>query len=351
MIKYYDGTKLLSLKDLNGNAPEIYLCTTNRSAGKTTYFSRLIVNRFLRSGKKFMLLYRFNYELSDISNKFFKDINTLFFPDYYMEDEARANGIFREMFLISKADKDSKVPCGYAVSMNSADQLKKYSHLFSDTDSILFDEFQSETNHYCSEEVNKFISIHTSVARGQGKQSRRVPVYMLGNAVTVLNPYYTALGIAARLKKDTHFMRGNGWVMESGFIESAAKAQAESAFMTAFSDSSYVAYAKENVYLNDSTAFIEKPDGYGKYLATINYEKKNYALIQFAEQGIIYCDDKPDLSYPYRIAVTTDDHQINYVMLKSNDIFVQSCRFLFQRGAFRFKNMACKEAVLKLISY
>ncbi len=39
--KYYDGKKLLSIKDLNGEKPEIFICTSNRSAGKTTYFERI----------------------------------------------------------------------------------------------------------------------------------------------------------------------------------------------------------------------------------------------------------------------------------------------------------------------
>ena len=58
MGEYYDGTKLLSMKDLNGDTPEIFLCTSNRSAGKTTYFERMLVNRFIRTGKKFCLIYR-----------------------------------------------------------------------------------------------------------------------------------------------------------------------------------------------------------------------------------------------------------------------------------------------------
>ena len=33
MGNYYDGTKLLSLTDINGNRPEIYMCTTNRTGG------------------------------------------------------------------------------------------------------------------------------------------------------------------------------------------------------------------------------------------------------------------------------------------------------------------------------
>ena len=61
--QYYDGTKLLSMKDINGLTPEIFITTTNRSAGQTTYFNRMLVNRYKKQGKKFIILYRFNYEL------------------------------------------------------------------------------------------------------------------------------------------------------------------------------------------------------------------------------------------------------------------------------------------------
>lgn len=36
-MAFYDGAKLLSLKDIDGNTPEIYMCTSNRNGGKTTY--------------------------------------------------------------------------------------------------------------------------------------------------------------------------------------------------------------------------------------------------------------------------------------------------------------------------
>lgn len=49
--KYYDGAKLLSLMDINGNRPEIYMCTTNRTGGKTTFFGRLCANGWKRNAK------------------------------------------------------------------------------------------------------------------------------------------------------------------------------------------------------------------------------------------------------------------------------------------------------------
>lgn len=342
--KYYDGTKLLSMKDLYGKKPEIYMVTSNRTGGKTTYFGRLVVNRFLKNGLKFMLLYRFNYELDDVVDKFYKDINTLFFPEHTMTSQRKASGIFHELYIDDK-------PCGYAVSLNSADVLKKYAHLFNDVDSMLFDEFQSETDHYCTDETKKLISIHTSVARGQGKQVRYVPVYMLSNTVSILNPYYVELGIAERLKEDTKFLKGDGFVLEQGYVETASLAQKESGFNRAFSKNIYVDYSSECVYLNDNKSFIEKPEGVGRYLATIRYEGIEYAIREYAEAGIVYCDDRVDNTFKYKISVTTDDHDINYVMLRKNDLFLSNLRYYFEKGCFRFKNMNCKGVVLKALSY
>ena len=341
---YYDGTKLLSLMDKNGCKPEIYICTTNRSGGKTVYFSRLLINRFKDENEKFCLIYRFNYELDDCADKFFKDIKNLFFPDSNMTSKRKAGGIFHELYF-------DNMPCGYALSLNNADTLKKYSHFFSDVKRMFFDEFQSETNHYCSEEIRKLLSIHTSIARGNGEQVRYVPIYMCSNPVSIINPYYVALGITTALNDNTKFLRGDGYVLEQGYVESAGEAQRSSAFNRAFSSDSYVAYSSEAVYLNDNKAFIEKPTGMSKYLATLKYKGGFFGVREYYDAGVIYCDDRCDYTYPVRISVTTDDHAINYVMLKRNDLFLAQLRYYFEKGCFRFKDLRCKEAVLSALSY
>jgi hypothetical protein len=280
-------------------------------------------------------------------------VGSLFFKGYSMVSKRKCNGIFHELFLISPTDAydSGGTPCGYAISLNSADQIKKYSHMLSDIDRMLFDEFQSETNHYCPDEIRKFLSIHTSIARGQGEQNRYVPVYMLSNPVSIINPYYVEMGISERLKDDTKFLKGEGFVLEQGYVDSASQAQKLSGFNKAFSRNEYIAYSTECVYLNDNKAFIEKPKGLGRYLGTICYKNIDFGLREFAEEGIIYCDDRPDMSYKYKISVTTNDHNINYVMLRRNDAFIQTMRLYFEQGCFRFKDLRCKEALMKLISY
>lgn len=341
---YYDGTRLLSMKDLKGNKPEIYMCTTNRTGGKTTYFGRLLVNRWFKNKEKFCLLYRFNYELDDVADKFFKDIRELFFPNSFMEAKKMAKGIYCELYL------DEEL-CGYAVALNNADTLKRYSHLFSDVSIMLFDEFQSETNHYCPQEIRKLQSVHTSFARGQGKQYRYLPVIMISNPVSIINPYYVQMGISARLKKETKFLKGDGFVLEQGYNETASLAQQESGFNKAFADSEYNAYAQQGVYLNDNLAFIEKPTGKSRYLATIKYDGTEFGIREFADEGVIYCDNHPDTTYPYKISITTEDHNINYVMLKRNDLLFENFRYYFDKGCFRFQDLRSKEAIMTALSY
>ena len=268
----------------------------------------------------------------------------LFFPDKTMTAKKRAKGIFQELFINDKS-------CGYAIALNSSDSIKKYSHLFSDITRMIFDEFQSESNHYCADEITKFLSVHTSIARGQGEQVRYVPVFMLANQVSIINPYYVAMGICNRLNGETKFLRGDGYVLEQGFIESASDSQKESGFNRAFKENNYVAYSSENVYLNDNYSFIEKPTGKSRYICTLKYKGNDFGVKEFAESGFIYCDDKPDSTFPMKITVTTDDHSINYVMLKRNDFFLSNLRYLFERGCFRFKDMRCKEAILNALSY
>ena len=342
---YYNGNQLLNKKDINGEVPEIYICTSNRSAGKTTFFSHYVIENFKKNNmNKFMILYRYKYELDSCADKFFKDIKNIYYTKNIMTSKKAANGLFHNLFL----DGDL---CGYAIPINSADALKKYSHFFSDTTIMLLDEFQSETNTYVPNEVNKLISIHTSVARGNGEMVRRVPLILIGNPVSIINPYYTALGVSDRLKKDTRFLRGNGWVLEQGFNEEANNAQSVSPFNRAFMNETYTAYASQGVYLNDNETFIDKLTGKNNYLCTLKYKDICYGIREYPEEGVIYCDKNADNSYKFKICTTTNDHEINYVMLHSHDLFLQNLRFYFDKGCFRFKDLQCKEAVLKTLSY
>lgn len=350
MTSYYNGQKLLSLLDINKEKPEIFISTSNRSAGKTTFFGKMLVKDFLDHGKKFILLYRYAYELSDVASKFFDDIGRLFFPNYTMESKMCEKDTFAELFL-EKVGTDEKTACGYAIALNKADNIKKCSHLLSDGEVMLFDEFQSENDQYAPNEVQKFQSIHTSLARGGGKQVKYLPVIMISNFVSLLNPYYSALRISERLQANTNYLRGEGWVLEQGFNDSASKAQKESAFNRAFGDTTYNKFSSEKFYLNDNNTFVKKMSGRSDYAFSFHYDGEWYGLRAYPDQRIMYCDRRPDLTHPQKYAVTTDDMTNETVLLGRTDGVTSRLRLYFDRGCFRFADLKSKSAVFALISY
>lgn len=342
-MQLYDATKLLSQTDINGNKPQLFISTTNRSSGKTTWFSRYLIKRFKKHNEKFLLIYRFSYELADISDKFFKDIKKLFFPDDTFTTKSRAKGKYMELFL-------NDIPCGYAVALNDADGLKKYSHLFSDVERAFFDEFQSETGHYCQNEVARFLSIVTTVARGNGQQVRYVPFYLVANFVTLLNPYYIALDVADKLTLKTNFYRGSGFVIEQSFYQSVADLQAQTGILQAFSKTEYTKYVKEKIYLNDDYTFIEEPKGPNRYIITLIYEGKKYCIREYKNEGILYCGTNYDESFKKVLAMTTADMDINIVSIKQHGFLISMFKSYFEYGAFRFQNQTCKTVIFKLLS-
>lgn len=342
--KYYDPAQLLSKKDINGDTPEIFIVSGNRTGGKTTAFSKLIVNRWKKGKGKFVLLYRNKNELKGCEAAFFTPLKQLFFP----EDEMtflNNEGHYHELFI-------NDLSCGYAMALIAAEYYKRRSNLFNDVGSMFFDEFQSETGKYLSNEITLIESIHTTIARGHGEQSKYVPLYMCSNTVSLINPYFTALGISNRLNKDTRFLKGEGFVYEQNFNVSASEAQKKSAFNRAFAqgNSSYMDYSAENIYLNDNMAFIEHPVGTNTYVCTVKYKGKNFAIRDYITSGLVYCSDNPDMTHPSKFSACVDDHDINYVLISNNLGLLSTLRYKFRKGCFRFKNLECKEAVLSLLS-
>lgn len=341
-MEYYDGSKLLSMKDRNKNVPEIYMVVGNRTGGKTTFFGKYLIERFLENKEKFMLIYRYGTELQDIVNQFFPELQRLFFRSYEMDEKKRVKGRYIDLFLNGEH-------CGYAVALSLAEKYKKMSHKFADTSHMYLDEFQSDT--YVPNEITRFQSLHKSVARGGGKKVRRVPVYMASNTVSLLNPYFVSMGISNNLQSNTKFYRGKGHVLEIYFNQEAAEESLKSGFEQSFANDDYSQHANFNVYLNDNNAFVEKITGRSEYVCTIRYNGKEFGVRLFEDNGIAYVDDRPDKNYPLRFVATLDDHQVNYVMIKKHAFFIDTMRYLFEKGAFRFKNLECKIAALSFLAY
>lgn len=339
--KYYDGYKLLHKKDLDGEHPEIFICTGNRAAGKSYYFKRFLVDNFVKDNEqKFMVIFRKRDEMGDALTAFMEDIKTddcfkhLLQFDYLSTTEM--SGAYQVWSL-------NGVEMAYATYMNAAEKIKRSAARFIDTKWIFFDEVQSEVYAYVENEVSKFISIHTSVARGGGKQSRYVPCILVGNSASMANPYFLTLGISERYIPQAKFLRGSGWVAEFTQNEAAEKALKESRFNVAFQKNKYIQYATENTFLLDYTNFVQK-------MALRNCVFVWHFIVDGKHIGCWYLDDENMFYFSGKydpstkpIALSKEDHNKDTVYML---VTVDRLRQHFDRGFVRFETLEISNLII-----
>lgn len=137
--------------------------------------------------------------------------------------------------------------------------------------------------------------------------------------------------------------------MEQTFNETASKSLSNSGFAKAFDDG-YSDYAAQNVYLNDNESFIEHIKGKCRYIATIKHGSKYYAIREFFEDGIVYVNDSPDMTYPVKLTFKADDHEQNALMVSKSTFVMQYLKKVFEYGQLRFNNLDSKNIIFDILS-
>lgn len=336
---YYDGCKLLSMMDINKCKPSIYIANTNRSAGKTTFYNRMLVNNWIKYGQQFILFYRFKKDLCDIPDKFFGEISGLFFPDSVMRQSGKKEQGYLKLIL------DDKV-CGYAVALNASEDIKKCSHMFSGVQTTLLDEFQSETGNYVPDEISKYISIQQSIARGKGEQVRYIRNILCGNFISLLNPYYTALGVHRVLNPESRYTRGDGFVIETDFYKDVAEKSGESPFNRAFRNHGYNAMLQARKYLNDNTDCIRSLTNTKRYVCTMIGD--NCSMGVWECDGYYTISSKYDNNYP--IVCAKKSTPLMSKKIRAQGIF-DSIRALFDTGNLYFDSISVKNDAISILGY
>lgn len=342
---FYNGNRLLNMKDINGNKPEIFAVDGNRSDGKTTWFSKKLVRDFKKEGKKFMLVKRYKNQLKNSEKKFFKLIGEHWFKNDILTAESRENGAYYELFL-------NEVPCGYVCDLNSAYKLKDMSQYFSDTSAMFMDEFQALE--YVPEEIKKFFTLHFSVARGYGQVSRYVPVYMCCNHISSLNPYYKAWKCGAQVDSiEKGFYRGKGFVIERDFNTKVIELQKQSTFNQAFEDSEIYEHSVLNKSLKDNFSFCEKvKTNKYDYICNVIVDNERVALLRVYDvEGVnFYFSSNVNLTCKRNFTIFSNDHCIDTLLLDRNIDFLNTLKNQFDRGLIRFQNLEVKEKAFAFLS-
>src|SRR5699024_6995081 len=116
-------------------------------------------------------------------------------------------------------------------------------------DEFLIDTSQGSRQNYLNngEEFFTFANFYETVARG-----RDIPVFFLGNAFSMVNPYFITLGIRIPDLQPNKIYKGKAWtvmfVRDEQFIESRAQTQ----FFQATQDTTFFDHAFNNTFYLDT---------------------------------------------------------------------------------------------------
>lgn len=320
---YYDPNKTLSRQRL------FNFVIGARGCGKTYGAKKTVIKKFLRSGKQFVYLRRYETEMpaAEMRN-FFDDIGVEF-----QDVEFRSyNGLFRINNEIA----------GWYFALSKATMLKSIP--FPNVDLIIFDEFIIETGvyHYLPNEVRTFLECYSTISR-----DRDVTVLFLSNAITMTNPYFLYFNIQfeqGQTLKLTPFISVE--ILKNQEYTDHVK---QTKFGQLIAETEYGQYNIENKFLLDTNDFIGNMPPRAAYICTFIVENKEFGYYVSTEDNLWYISPKVDKTCKMVYALKYTDHTTATALAHRSNPYLKALLDHYCSGELRFTNQETKNLLSNVL--
>lgn len=326
---WYNNSQLLSYNAI------LNFIIGNRGGGKSYNAKDWCIRDFIKNGNQFVYVRRYKTELKKI-DKFFDDIK-----EDYPNNKLEVKG---KVALI-----DGKI-AGYFIALSTSKQEK--STAYPKVTKIIFDEFLIDKGslHYLPNEVETFLDLFETIARSRDN----VRALFIANAISTINPYFTYFKI--RVKPTDKFIKAKDGliVVEQYKSQEFIEKKKNTRFGKLIEGTKYGNYAIENEYLRDNNSFIlPKKPSRSFFMYSFKIDGKEYGVYNCPDDGFYYVDKTFDPSSSRRYALTVDDFEINFLLIKSlkNRVEFKSLIFCLENGLIMFKDLECKEAIYSISGY
>lgn len=309
-----------------------------RGAGKTFNCKKFCVDDYVKKGRQFFYVRRFNTELELALTNFFEQLQH---EGYYTENVFAVKKIKKNLY---KFEMDGEV-IGYACALTTSLIAKSAS--FPDVYNLIFDELllaRGTSYHYLKNEVILFLELLESIFR-----LRNGRCFLLSNAVSVANPYFDYWGI--RLKKDKQFeLYQNGLIcIEQVNDTEFVKTKRQSVLGRLVDGTRYGEYAIDNKMLQDTGAFIAWKPADSKVIATLIVDGKKLGLWACHRTGCLYIVGVYNPNSLDVLSFTVKDHNDTSKLADRASNVFQTLKNAFQYGCLYFENESVKKSVVSYL--
>lgn len=316
-----------------------------RGGGKTFNTLRHAIRRYEKKGEQFVYLRRRVVDLDDACTGK-KGGGDLF-------SDLRHKGYLKGKNIEVKPDKaggynfyyDGKI-MGYGKALSTARRSTSLPYV----KLIIFDEFLIDDSagtrdRYLNSgnEMFVFNNFYETIARG-----RDIPVFFLGNAFSMVNPYFIDLGIRIDNPKPNKIYKGKFWTVlfwkDKEYLAEREKTQ----FFQATKDTDFNYHAFGNKFYLDKKDFIKKRSPDSEHQFSLTYLNNTYGVWVDWEKGEYYVSKKgAKTSREKTIAMSLADNKPNNVNIRRyrNMPFMKAFRMAVDNNKVYFD---CQESYNKM---
>ena len=329
---YFDLQQVLSYNAL------INIIIGERGVGKTYCCKKFCIGDFLKNGNQFVYLRRYETELKESCDGFF--------------DGLLANNEFEgHEFKVVRKKKTTTFVCdgevmGFGLTLSTASQLK--SKEFPNVKNLVFDEFIIDRGvyRYLQNEVHNFLDICETLFR-----LRNFRAFLLGNAVSRVNPYYNYFKIEDPYNSNFKTYKDGELLVCLVKNEAYRQYKKNTRFGHLIDGTEYGEYAIDNKWLHENKCFIGKRPEKSKFYFILRYGNDSFGIWSDPNTMNIYISNAYDPNCPIVFALNSNDHteKTKLVSFRRSDFF-KSIIEHYRQGALYFENQRIKSLLIPLIN-
>lgn len=294
ILPYFGGTMYYEIDRTLSYGALFNLVNGGRGIGKSYGWKKKAIRDFLKYGKQFGYIRRYQSEIETVQESLFNDI--------MKNDEFPGHLIKYEKGVWTVDDEEA----GYPFALTATKDYKSSS--FPNVYNLLFDEYIIEKGRsgYLKNEPNKLLDLYETIARSR----EGVILFMFANAITMNNPYTLAWDLYLPKNKRVYKRPDIPILFELAQTSAEFKEMKE---QTAFGKISralgYAEYAVDNKFYLDSESVILKKGKNTRFYFKFVWKGKTYGVWFDNDSGYVIVSYDLD---PYStLTFTVDKDSIN----------------------------------------